>query len=526
MNSSEGQGLGRKEQEGCSIMKSVLSVAAVWILAGGCFAQTSTPQSAREVPDADRRIAMSGSPFGIAGGFLYGYQGVKAYRFMPQLRQLGSDFTKIYFFWNQIEPKKGQYDWTAIDKFVDQLHSPQEGLISLFSSSEWATVRPSALLPPSPAKNPDDYYRFVYDTVKHCQGRVRYWQNDAEPNSPIYWSGTKEEFVAELKVFYRAVKDADSSAVVIVGGYDGLFGPPGTRQFPGQQAGLNFFDYVLEAGRDAFDVFDLRLYGDPYTILPRVEFMRQKMLALGYDKPIVSTEYGGPNLFEFPENRQYLPLLLAWMQSMAGKGDQAPASRNPVAELYQKMNTLAPQTQMFMQGCPPDLEAKYQRIQARGIVMRNLFALAAGVQKTIYWYLPESPAAGDERFNMMNLMYGKIGLVRLRDGVFSTHYPGADTFERMTKTLDGVEHVKQIAVPDKPAIYLFEVDRGKRGLAYVVWERRDTFSGEDSPAASFEWPWSYPAATAADAFGQPVPTTIRHGKLQLAVSLTPIFIEP
>lgn len=63
---------------------------------------------------------------------------------------------------------------------------------------------------------------------------------------------------------------------------------------------------------------------------------------------------------------------------------------------------------MFMEGCSPELEGKYQRIQARGIVMRNLFALSGDVQKTIYWYLPESHATGADRFNMMNLMYGKL----------------------------------------------------------------------------------------------------------------------
>ena len=220
---------------------------------------------------------------------------------------------------------------------MDQLNSPEEGLISLFSTSQWATVRPATLLPPSPAKNPDDYYHFVYNVVKHCKGRVRYWQNDAEPNSPLYWSGTKEEFVAELKIFYKAVKDADPAAVVVVGGYDGMFGPPGTHQFPNQQVGLDFFDYVLKEGREAFDVFDLRLYGDPYTIVPRVDFMRQKMLALGYDKPIICTEYGGPNLFEFPENRKYISLLTSGIQSLTQANDKAPAQagaapKNPIAE--------------------------------------------------------------------------------------------------------------------------------------------------------------------------------------------------
>jgi len=58
--------------------------------------QSSVPQT----PAKDLKINMKGSPFGIAAGFLYGYQGVKPYDFMPQVRQLGGDFTKIYLFWS------------------------------------------------------------------------------------------------------------------------------------------------------------------------------------------------------------------------------------------------------------------------------------------------------------------------------------------------------------------------------------------------------------------------------------------
>ena len=513
-------------------MKSALGVVTCFsLLTGALMSQTSPPPATPEKPTKDLQITLPGSPFGIAGGFLYGYQGVKPYGFMPQLRQLGAGFSKIYFFWNQIEPEKSKFDWTAVDAFVDQLHSPEEGLISLFSTSQWATVRPSALLPPSPAKNSDDYYRFVYNVVKHCKGRVRYWQNDAEPNSPVYWSGTKEEYVAALGIFYKAVKQADPSAVVVGGGYDGLFGPPGTHPFPNQQVGLDFFDYVLKEARESFDIFDLRLYGDPYTIAARVDFMRRKMLALGYEKPIVCTEYGGPGLFEFPENRKYVSLAASWTQSMAQAGDKTSpqpgaSPKNPIAELYGSMSSLAPQTQMFMQGCPPELDAKYQRIQTRGIVMRNLFALSAGVQKTVYWYLPASTATGDGRFNLMVLMYGKIGLIELQDGVFTRHYPGADTFERMTKALNGVRHVKRIDVPGKPSMFLFEVDRGTRGTSFVVWERRDAFSGEDSPAVPFDWQWPWKTASALDSQGQAVPTKVEDGRLHLDVSLTPIFIEP
>lgn len=49
---------------------------------------------------------MPGSPLGIAWGFLFGYSGTKAETFMPQVREMGGGFTKVYLFWNQIEPEK------------------------------------------------------------------------------------------------------------------------------------------------------------------------------------------------------------------------------------------------------------------------------------------------------------------------------------------------------------------------------------------------------------------------------------
>jgi hypothetical protein len=158
--------------------------------------------------------------------------------------------------------------------------------------------------------------------------------------------------------------------------------------------------------------------------------------------------------------------------------------------------------------------------------MRNLFALSAGVQKTIYWYLPAVPITGDDRYDLMALMYGKIGLLELQDGVLKKRNITADAFERMAKVLDGVHQVKRIDVPDKQSIFLFEVDRGKRGPVYVVWERRDAFSGEDAPAVPFERPRVAKNASAIDALGKVVPTRVAGSRLCLAISLTPIFIEP
>jgi hypothetical protein len=51
------------------------------------------------------------------------------------------------------------------------------------------------------------------------------------------------------------------------------------------------------------------------------------------------------------------------------------------------MDSLPPRLQMFLAGCPAELEAKRDRINARQVVMRTMLALAEGVRRTAYWNL-------------------------------------------------------------------------------------------------------------------------------------------
>jgi len=89
-----------------------------------------------------RLAAHSPARFGVGWSFNYGYgNNPTPVTFMPELRKLGGNFTSIILFWNQLEPTKDRYDWTAVDAFVNQLQSPDEGMIMLFTTSTWATRR-------------------------------------------------------------------------------------------------------------------------------------------------------------------------------------------------------------------------------------------------------------------------------------------------------------------------------------------------------------------------------------------------
>jgi len=456
------------------IAASLLAASLAWAepaqrLNYGYFAQHDDPggfgkavtgqKKGQPVPHESLAISMAGSPLGICWGMVYGRPFSTAEVFLPQVRKLNAGFTRVILFWSQLEPAKGEYHWEVLDSYLDQLQSPDEGMLTIYSASPWATRNSTWVFPPSPARDPEDYSRFIRALVLHAKGRVRYFQNDSEPNNPMFWSGSKEEFVGQLRLFAKAVRGADANAKVVLGGSDGLFDPTGTHPLPGQQQVLDYFDYVLAEAAEDFDVFDLHLYADPYTIPARVEFMRNRMAARGYAKPIIAAEYNGPSFFEFPVNRKYFRL-------MAEMGVKESAD---VRELYAAPQALAPETQMFLQGAPAALEERLQRLQARDLVIRNILAFSAGVQKMAFWDIWHET---EKRDQVKTLLYGKLKLLEHKDGELSEVLPLGRAYREMAAQLRGVESVERMATGDA-SIYAFQVRRRDRGPVGVVWMREE-----------------------------------------------------
>ncbi|MFN8514685.1 MAG: hypothetical protein U0841_19295 [Chloroflexia bacterium] len=468
----------------------------------------------------DDRIS-DGIRLGIVRGISYGLFG-KPDQFMPQLRSLGASLVRVYVYWSQVEPEPGRYTFDAVDAFLDQLDGSEEVWVTIYSSSTWATQQPTTFLPPSPAKDADAYHRFVSRLVAHCAGRVRYWQCDNEPcNVGLLWVGTAEEYVAQLATMHRAVRDADPQAVVVLGG-----APYALPSSPPESPERQFFDVLLREGHDHYDIFDLHLYGDSRLILDDIATVRAWMRAVGDEKPLVIGEYNAPWPASFPEATDAMQqVMAAAFAAPPDAGNTQTPEQRAMADLYARMPSLPPQLQMFMAGCPPELEAKRHRMNCREIVVRNLLALSAGVRRTACWNLaPEIPGY-QAPLSIMDLMFGKFALMGYEGTELRRRHPSADTFALLADQLAGVETVRRVEVPDRPSLYAFEVERRARGPLLVAWDDRDPFSGEDEPPIPFVWPWRWPHATAIDALGQPQAVGAHDGRIALDVGVTPVFIS-
>jgi hypothetical protein len=456
-----------------------------------------------------------GVRLGVVRGISYGLF-AKPDPFVAQARALGAELIRVYVYWSQVEPEPGRYVFEAVDAFLDQLDGSEEVWVTVCSSSRWATREATDFVPPSPAKDLATYRRFVDRLVRHCAGRVHYWQCDNEPsNVGLLWAGTATEYVAQLRAMHQAVKAADPGAAVVLGGAP--FGLPVSA--PGSPE-RQFFEQLLRDGGELFDVFDLHLYGPAGRVLDDIEATRAMLRAAGEEKPLVAGEYNAPWPELFPEATAAMQAAMA----AAFAGPQGSPEEAAMARLYDQMADLPPQLQMFMRGCPPELEARRDRINCREIVMRNLLALSAGVRRTVCWNLaPEIPGY-ENHLSIMDLLFGKLALLDYEGAELSRRHPSADAFALVAAQLAGVEEVTRAEVPDRPELFVFEVARRGRGPLLVVWEQRDAFTGEDQPPVAFDWPWPAAQAHAVDALGQAQPAAVRDGQVELAVSLTPVFV--
>ena len=336
--------------------------------------------------------------------------------------------------------------------------------------------------------------------------------------------------MTQLTTFYRAVKDADR--------------PPGGARRPrvrraeqrARSEPRQFFSHLAKDGRDCFDLFSVHLYGDLASLPGYLDDARSSRRAHGHVKPAAPARgpAAAPSLSETAMAAVQEAFAAAFTGEAPGQStgeltervSQDTPEHRAMDALYARMAELPPELAMFLVGCPEELEARRQRIQCRQIVQRTMLALAGGVRRTAYWNLaPEAPGPADHR-QMMALLIGKLPLMEYEGRELTVRLPAAGTFALLARQLAGATAVTGRELAGHPSVRAFEVTRDGRGPLLVLWDQRDTFSGEDEPPAEVRWPWPGPAATVIDAFGESWPVNAEDGALPLRVGATPLFAEP
>jgi hypothetical protein len=372
------------------------------------------------------------NPFGVSFGEVFSGE-----NFMDDIRALGIKRTKILLWWGDIEPAgNGLYYWELLDTFLDQLEDGDIALLTIFSTGPHTTGQYNK---GSPILDYDAYHEFILSLVKHCSGKVQYFQRDTEPfcGGPHWPVEAIQEYIEAQRVFYNAVKTADPDASVIGVSHGGQLVNGMLRRY------LPFRDVAL-AGY--YDLADIRLYGNKYEIRECV-LQFQEIVPDGI--PIVCCEFGGPHLRETPNWSVWEDILRHYFFG---------------ADTAISFFTLPDTIMMFHANCSPELDALHEACHFRDIWQRHVIILSTGIRQMWYWNLQSDGT----RFG-----FGKMRLGYFDGGEFIPR-PIYHEYARMVDYLKNVDDVRRVSAP--LGTWTYQLTYRDGSVKYITWNEEDDWT--------------------------------------------------
>lgn len=163
--------------------------------------------------------------------------------------------------WNDVEPTRGQYDWTAWDAIVDAFATrPDLQLVPvLLNTPAWARTGTPQRTESGPPDDPADFARFAAAFAERYGSTIDVYQIWDEPNLTAAWGGLEPrpaEYLALLRSAYDAIHSADAGATVLAAAL-----APTVEQGPANVSDWRYLSDLLALGvADAADA----LAGKPY----------------------------------------------------------------------------------------------------------------------------------------------------------------------------------------------------------------------------------------------------------------------
>jgi hypothetical protein len=209
---------------------------------------------------------------------------------------LGVHWVRLFVSWPDIEPQQGTLDTSWLyyyERLFKELPAHTKVLLDVVNTPAWETGSSNEHTPPA---KPQDYAAFVGALAERFGTRVSAYEIWNEEDSSGWWAGgpNPTAYAQLLKAAYPAIKVADPSATVVLGGltgndYEFLEGVY-------QAGGKGSFDAVgvhTDTACDKLSPYEFlrgannRLVPDSFLAYREVHAV---MLANGDNKPIWMTE--------------------------------------------------------------------------------------------------------------------------------------------------------------------------------------------------------------------------------------------
>jgi hypothetical protein len=162
--------------------------------------------------------------------------------------KMGLRWFKQQIRWEEVEPERGQFDWSKIDLVMpSSAKFSLNVMMSIVTAPAWAREGGVNLDKHGPPANYADYVNFVTAILKRYPGQVQAIEIWNEQNLDREWTSTAglsaANYVAMLRETYTAIKAIDPGIIVI----SGALSPTGGWVEPdGRVSAIDDFDYLSQ----------------------------------------------------------------------------------------------------------------------------------------------------------------------------------------------------------------------------------------------------------------------------------------
>jgi len=254
----------------------------------GCLAAVATCCSLGFAEETHSpRTALS--PFGIGGSHARNWGAPANESWIPQMTAIGITNTRtVNSGWSEVEPSRGKWRWELLDKqmkYLDEQRITYGGI--LIGNPKWTKNHAGGL----PVNDLEGWSNYVSETVKHCRGRIKYWEVWNEPPNGTDKDQTPADYAKLVVAAHKAAKAADPDCLI------GL---------AAKSVHINYLDQVIAAGaKGHFDYITLHPYETGGTVIAHpgsepiflhIKSTLRKMLAARDPErlncPVIFTELG------------------------------------------------------------------------------------------------------------------------------------------------------------------------------------------------------------------------------------------
>lgn len=217
----------------------VVTIALLACLCGHSFGPEA---SAEEKPKQPADAALS--PFGIGSCHTCNWGADANARWIPQMVKIGiTNHRTCNTGWSAVEPDEGKWTWNLLDKqmkYLEDQHIAFGGILA--GNPKWSAKGTTGL----PVNNIDGWKKYVTEVVKHCKGRVKYWEVWNEPPNGTGPDQTAADYAKIVIAAYEAAKAADPDCLVGIAA---------------KSVAINYLDQAIAAGaKGHFDYVTLHPY--------------------------------------------------------------------------------------------------------------------------------------------------------------------------------------------------------------------------------------------------------------------------